>query len=215
MRKLALLFLFGFVATYVPLIYFFAKVPSSVPDALAEDNSEDVIKVVLQTLEPTGSPESAVLASADEEINAEPTKSPEPTPKSTPEPSMAPTETPEPTPAPTETPVPVPTATPDVYAHPPYDGWIAQYAGQYGIDRNLLDRIAQCESQFNPSIVSPNGKYVGLFQFSVGTWQTYRGPNHLNLDTNPDLRSNPEEAIRTAAYLISKQGVSAWPLCLN
>ena len=176
---------------------------------------EDVSTVEVQNVEESGI--EVLVASVDEgpEKTVEPTPSPspEPTLPPTPEPTQTPTPTPDSTPSPDPTPTPVPTPTPDVYAHPPYDGWIAQYAGQFGVDRNLLDRLAQCESQFNPNSVSPNGSYVGLYQFSAGTWSSYR--SRMGLDTNPDLRSNPEEAIKTAAYVIRESGVSPWPNCLR
>jgi hypothetical protein len=35
----------------------------------------------------------------------------------------------------------------------------------------------------------------------------------MGLDTNPDLRKNAEEAIRTAAYKILNGGRGAWPNC--
>jgi hypothetical protein len=35
----------------------------------------------------------------------------------------------------------------------------------------------------------------------------------MNLDPNPELRFNPEEAIKTAAFKISTVGFSPWPNC--
>jgi hypothetical protein len=204
MRNHPLCFLLGFAIGYLPALYILANVVGTPTQVLAEEQTPEPIAVVLETENPEEVAGKKVL-STEETVSA----TPEPTPEETSTPTPVATESPEPTAT------PAPTPTPDVYAHPPYDDWIAQYAGQYGIDRNLLDRIAQCESQFNPDIVSPNGKYVGLFQFSIGTWQSVRGPEQMGLDTNPDLRTNAEEAIKTAAYLISKQGTSPWPLCLN
>jgi hypothetical protein len=56
-----------------------------------------------------------------------------------------------------------------------------------------------------------NGVYGGLFQFSSSTWISTR--QAMNLDTNTELRFNPEEAIRTAAFKISTMGLSPWPNC--
>jgi len=80
----------------------------------------------------------------------------------------------------------------------------------YGVDKNILERLANCESHFNPNAIM--GDYVGMFQFSVNTWINYR--NRLGQDPNPELRKNAEESIKTAAFVISLRGTSAWPRCL-
>lgn len=190
MRKLPVLFLLGFVITYVPLIYLFTKIPTHPTEVLAEETEAGVITVVLQTLAPHEATTSAVLASADEEIGSEAVDS---------------------TPQAKETPTPVPTPTPDVWSPPHLEGWFAQYAGQYGVDKNVLERLANCESHFNPS--ASNGDYLGMFQFSTRTWQDYR--MKMGLDANPDLRTNPEESIKTAAYVIQQRGTAPWPACLR
>ena len=88
--------------------------------------------------------------------------------------------------------------------------WFAQYAGQYGVDKNMLERIANCESHFNPA--AKNGDYLGLFQFATSTWINYR--TQMGTDTNPDLRTNAEESIKTGAFLVSKRGSTPWPSCV-
>ena len=50
-----------------------------------------------------------------------------------------------------------------------------------------------------------------MFQFSPNTWRANR--ELMGMDTNPDLRFNPEEAIRTAAFVLSTRGAGAWPHC--
>jgi len=201
--------MFGFAAGYLPALALLVKVQSAKPFALAGETSE-VITVVLQTEGPVASSEGTVLAASEENVVGEKVSTPTPSP----EPTIEPTETPEPTPVPTETPTPVPTATPDVWSPPEYEPWFAQYAGQYGVDKNELERISQCESQNKPDIVSRNGLYVGLFQFSASTWESYR--KLMGLDPNPGLRTNPEESIKTAAYVIQQtKGTSPWPVCLR
>lgn len=149
------------------------------------------------------------------------TPSPEPTKTSTPTPSPTaiPTATSTATAAPTELPSPTPSATPsgptttpDVWSPGNLEPWFSQYAGQYGVDKNALERIANCESHFNPNATSPNGAYVGLFQFSAATWSNYR--SQMGLDPNPDLRTNAEESIRTGAFMVSKRGTAPWPSCV-
>lgn len=139
------------------------------------------------------------------------------TPTSTPTPEVSLTPKPTPTLSPTAKPTviptvnPVPTATPDVWSPPEMDPLFAQFAGQYGVDKNALERIAVCESHFNPN--AANGDYLGMFQFSTSTWQNYR--SQLGMDINPVLRTDITESIRTAAFMLSKRGTSAWPACID
>lgn len=137
-----------------------------------------------------------------------PTKSPSPTSK--PSPKSSPSLSPSPSPSNIPTSTPNPTATPDVWSPPAMDPFFAQYAGQYNVDKNTLERIANCESHFNPNAV--NGGYLGMFQFATSSWQSNR--NLMGLDNNPALRTNIEESIKTAAFLLSRSGTSPWPSCI-
>ena len=144
-------------------------------------------------------------------------KPPSPTPTNTPTPTETPTPTPTetPTPTPTQTPTPTPTETPSptptTVSQPngtQLDEWFTKYANEYHIDRALLHRIAQCESGFNTNS-NNNGLYVGMYQFSESTWIGTRSA--MGADTNPELRTNAEESIKTAAFKISQGGAGAWP----
>jgi len=115
------------------------------------------------------------------------------------------------TPLPTLTSTPNPTPTPDVWAPPAMESAFSSYAGQYGVDKNILERLANCESHFNPN--AKNGIYLGMFQFSPNTWVANR--QAIGADTNLDLRSNIDESIKTAAYLLSHRGTDPWPNCLR
>ncbi len=84
-----------------------------------------------------------------------------------------------------------------------------KYSVEYKVDKEKLKNIAHCESRFSSSAV--NGIYAGLYQFSASTWQKTR--KAMGLDQNPELRFNPEEAIKTAAFKIANGGISAWPIC--
>lgn len=130
--------------------------------------------------------------------------SPKPTIKTSPTPVAPPSLSPSPTPS------PIPTATPDVWSPPSMEPLFAQYAGAYGVDKNTLERIANCESHFNPNAV--NGSYVGMFQFATSSWISNR--NLMGLDPNPVLRTNVEESIKTAAFLLSHAGTLPWPSCV-
>ena len=144
----------------------------------------------------------------------------EPVPTVTAEP-QTPTTTPEPTkiiqvtitPSAIPTTEPLPTATPipqtAVAAPTDLDSLFSKYADEYKVDKEDLKRIAKCEAGFNTN--ADTGLYAGMYQFAAATWISTRSA--MGLDTNPDLRKNAEEAIRTAAYKISNGGRGAWPNC--
>jgi len=104
-------------------------------------------------------------------------------------------------------------STPIVRVAPPspetISGWFNTYGAQYGIDPKVLEKIAFCESGYNPQAV--NGPYGGMFQFHASTWASNR--NAMGLDPNPALRFNGEESVKTAAFKMSRDGVGAWPVC--
>jgi hypothetical protein len=128
-------------------------------------------------------------------------------------PTDVPTSTPSPTPKPTRTPTPtiIPTPTPTPKAPDGMDQIFNQMAEKYKVDANLLKKIANCETHYNPGVVSKNELYAGMFQFTISTWQSNRIA--MGMDANPDLRFGIPESIETAAYMISKNGASAWPEC--
>ncbi len=120
-----------------------------------------------------------------------------------------PTPTPEPTATPTVIPSPTPTAIPTSTPVTDLESLFTKYSSQYSVSKDLLEKIAQCESGKNPN--ASYLSYLGMFQFGPDTWSSIR--TRMNLDPNPDLRTNAEEAIKTAAYKISIGGQSAWPNC--
>jgi len=137
----------------------------------------------------------------------------------TPTPTSTPTPTPTMLPTPTPTAIPTPTTPPEVTTTPepsvaesPTDisSLFDKYSGEYSIDSSLLKKIAQCESGFNPE--AQNGDYRGMFQFASSTWVSVR--TLMGHDSHTDLRTNPEEAIKTAAFMISRGQQNAWKNCL-
>lgn len=106
---------------------------------------------------------------------------------------------------PTATPIPQPV----VAAPTDLDSLFSKYADEYKVDKEDLKRIAKCEAGFNTN--ADTGLYAGMYQFAAATWISTRSA--MGLDTNPDLRKNAEEAIRTAAYKISNGGRGSWPNC--
>lgn len=137
---------------------------------------------------------------------------PSPTNKQVPTATSAPTIPP--TQAPTITPTPTQTPSPTPYFVQPapgeLEGLFQKYADEYHVDRELMKRIAACESSFNTQ--ADTGKYAGMFQFAEQTWVSTR--IQMGLDSNPEIRKNAEEAIRTAAYMVSLGRQGAWANCL-
>ncbi|MBI4130801.1 transglycosylase SLT domain-containing protein [Candidatus Roizmanbacteria bacterium] len=135
-----------------------------------------------------------------------PTSTVTPTPTSTPTPTNTPTPAPSFTPTPTlpPTPTPVPVSATEI------DGWFERYSRENNVEIATLRKIAVCESGYNTNSKSKHG-YSGMFQFSESAWRTTR--TNMGADSNPDLRFNPEESIKTAAWKIAHQGTAAWPAC--
>ncbi|GEK19036.1 hypothetical protein CPE01_27690 [Cellulomonas persica] len=66
--------------------------------------------------------------------------------------------------------------------------------------------LAKCESGGNPSIVSANGLYHGLYQFSVGTWRSVGGAGLPS-------QASPAEQTARAKMLYLRSGAGQWPHC--
>lgn len=111
-------------------------------------------------------------------------------------------------------PTPTPSDPPDVLEDPPsavedpptygesITETIAAAAAEFGLSPDYLLSVAQCESNLDPSAVSPAG-YYGLFQFDESTWAAYGyGPIY-----------DPIAQARTAARLIAAGQSSRWPNC--
>ena len=86
---------------------------------------------------------------------------------------------------------------------------IEKYADMYKVNKDMMVHIARCESNFRANAV--NGPYAGVYQFLASTWKSNRAA--MGQDTNPELRFNADEAIKTAAFKMSRDGFSAWPDC--
>lgn len=131
---------------------------------------------------------------------------PSPDPTTTPQPTLQRTISPSKAPA---TKAPQPTATPDIAAPPHLEPVFDRYAAEYGVDKNLLKKVAKCESSFNAGAV--NGPYAGMYQYSESRWIENR--QIMGLDPNPELRFNADEAIKTAAFFMVRGGITMWPNC--
>ena len=127
--------------------------------------------------------------------------------------TLSPTPVPSPTNILTPTPTLAPTPTPlfvQKFTPQEIHGFIERFSAQYNVDPNILRHIAICESGFNPSAV--NFSYAGLYQFASVTWKKYR--LEMGEETNPNLRFNAEEAVQTAAFVLSTNRAYIWPSCV-
>lgn len=73
-------------------------------------------------------------------------------------------------------------------------------------ERDLLDKIAECESKGDPTIVSANGLYRGKYQFDKATWKSVGG-------TGDPAAASEEEQDQRAAILLRQRGTAPWPVC--
>jgi soluble lytic murein transglycosylase-like protein len=75
-----------------------------------------------------------------------------------------------------------------------------------GVSSSTLQAIAACESGGDPTAVSADGTYHGLYQFDYGTWASVGGSG------DPGAASPAEQTYR-AALLYSRSGSNPWPIC--
>ena len=75
-----------------------------------------------------------------------------------------------------------------------------------GVSSATLEAIAACESGGDPTAVSVDGAYHGLYQFDYGTWESVGG-------SGDPAAASPEEQTYRAALLYSQSGSSPWPIC--
>jgi resuscitation-promoting factor RpfB len=74
-----------------------------------------------------------------------------------------------------------------------------------GVSSATLDAIAACESGGDPTAVSVDGTYRGLYQFDYGTWASLGG-------SGDPAAGSPEEQTYRAALLFARSGSSSWPI---
>lgn len=86
---------------------------------------------------------------------------------------------------------------------------IKSAASEYNVDPSMMIAIAKCESGFRSDAV--NGQYAGIFQFHPSTWQSNR--RAMGMDDSTSLRFDANEAAKTAAFKMSRDGFGAWPEC--
>jgi len=75
-----------------------------------------------------------------------------------------------------------------------------------GVSSSTLEAIAACESGGDPTAVSADGAYHGLYQFDSGTWELVGG-------SGDPAAASPDEQTYRAALLYARSGSSPWPIC--
>jgi hypothetical protein len=73
-------------------------------------------------------------------------------------------------------------------------------------ERQILDKIAQCESKGDPTAISANGQFRGKYQFDRATWKTVGG-------TGDPAAATEVEQDQRAAILLRQRGTAPWPVC--
>ena len=90
--------------------------------------------------------------------------------------------------------------------------YIKSMADFYGTDREFMLQLAGCESGFWKEALNENevrgGNSYGLFQWQVGSWQSYNKIFKTNLDRN-DWR----DQVKMTAQVIAKYGSRDWINC--
>lgn len=66
--------------------------------------------------------------------------------------------------------------------------------------------LANCESGGDPRAVSGSGSFRGLYQFSIGTWQSVGG-------SGDPIDASAGEQTHRAELLYQREGRSPWPVC--
>jgi hypothetical protein len=75
-----------------------------------------------------------------------------------------------------------------------------------GVSSATLESIAACESGGDPTAVSADGAYHGLYQFDYGTWASVGG-------SGDPAAASPDEQTYRAALLYARSGSNPWPIC--
>lgn len=75
-----------------------------------------------------------------------------------------------------------------------------------GVSASTWAALAQCESGGDPRIVSSNGLYHGLYQFTTSTWRSVGG-------SGLPSQASPEEQTERASILQARSGWGQWPAC--
>lgn len=88
----------------------------------------------------------------------------------------------------------------------PSGGATRSSGGAIALGDDVWGALARCESGGNPTIVSGNGLYYGLYQFSLSTWRAVGG-------SGLPTEASPAEQTTRAQMLQARSGWGQWPAC--
>ncbi len=74
---------------------------------------------------------------------------------------------------------------------------------------NLFNKIATCESGYNPIAKNPYSTASGIFQFLDGTWKRY-GEELWSDDYYTKNKLNENDSIELGWYVFTKYGTNDW-----
>jgi len=97
----------------------------------------------------------------------------------------------------------------NVAPHKSPQGYIRQYAKEYGVSQDELLSVSKCESGFKPDAwnkLDPNGGSKGIFQFQEKTFYSYA--KILNIE-NPNIW-DIEQQSKVASYMFSNNLKGQW-----
>jgi len=85
---------------------------------------------------------------------------------------------------------------------------ILAIARQYDVSEQYMECIIYHESAGDPAAVGDEGEAIGLLQWHEDSWRFVR--EKMGEDPSPELRWNPIESAKTAAYAMRQLGLWHW-----
>ncbi len=82
-----------------------------------------------------------------------------------------------------------------------YKDFVEKYSYEYGVQKSVIYAVIKCESDFDSSLLSPDGK-IGLMQVEPETLDRYKEELHDSYDTG--MLYDPETNIKYGTYKLSK-----------
>jgi len=85
---------------------------------------------------------------------------------------------------------------------------ITSNANEFGVNADIMIRIAKCESGFNPLAKNSKSTATGIFQFTKGTWED--GVKWRGLTWSLSDRLDPRKSADMAAWFMAREGFGRW-----
>lgn len=78
---------------------------------------------------------------------------------------------------------------------------INEYAKQYKVSADVMNKVVSCESTYNPETIGDGGKSYGLVQIHMGYW---------GKEITPEMARNPDFALDFLAEKLSQGKGHLW-----